>query len=74
MSHKKVIRSSPFWRNPKELNPTSKDYRPASDDLNLLPGEWGYRKESYESDLADMRKAERNIAKLDESLNPNQRL
>lgn len=69
----KAPQTIPFWRQRKELNPAHGDYRPPSEDLPLLAGEWIFRTEVYESELSEMRKQERNISRLEKSLNPNVR-
>lgn len=73
MSHRNPPTPVPFWRLPKTQDVTSTDFRPKSDDLDLFPNEWIYRKASYENSLADIVKAERNLAKLEKGINPNQR-
>ena len=73
MSHRKIQTPVPFWRLPKIQDITHPDYRPASDDLNLHPSLWKFNILAYENSLADIVKAERNLAKLEKGINPNQR-
>lgn len=73
MNHRKAPNTEMFWRIPKQLNPAHPDYRPASDDLPILPGEWTYRKEVYELELAEMKSKQKNIAKLEAPISRHQR-
>lgn len=64
MTRKKYIpHTTPFWLA-KTLDRTDPNYREPSEDLPLSPLLWRYNVESYERDLAELRKKERNLCKL----------
>lgn len=72
MSHKKSLKLNPFWRAPKIQDITHPDYRPASEDLPLHPLLWGFNVAAYENDLIEIKKLERNLAKLEPGIHPLQ--